>query len=79
MSGHSAVSQAQSARTAVCVLRVESRSEAGILITITTTPDIRFTSPGLTRSVATTADALSLVATFLEECEVSEILGNGAS
>jgi len=63
----------------VCVLRVERRGDAGVLITITTTPDVSVTSPGFARSVATPADALSLVATFLEEYEVTEILGNGTS
>jgi hypothetical protein len=64
-------------KTAVCVLRVESCGEAGLLITVTTTPDVSMRSPGKTRSVADAAEALSLVASFLAECEHGEITGTG--
>jgi hypothetical protein len=63
----------------VCVLRVESRGEAGALITVTTTPDVSIRSPGQTRSVADAAEALSLVASFLADYEHDEIAGSGTS
>ena len=66
-------------KTAVCVLRVESRGEAGVLITLTTTPDISVITPGHTQSVVRFDDALSLVANFLREYECSENSSNGAS
>jgi hypothetical protein len=66
----------RSPRTAVCVLRVEC-GEAGFLITVTTTPDVRMRSPGKARSVADAAEALSLVASFLADCEHGEIAGTG--
>jgi hypothetical protein len=55
-------------RVAVCVLRVESRGETGVLITVTTTSDVRAGAPGRTRSVAAADEALQLVAGFLDEC-----------
>ena len=64
-------------RVAVCVLRVESRGEEGVLITVTTTSDVRMTAPGRTQSVAGFAEALSLVSRFLEEYEHHQ--SNGAS
>jgi hypothetical protein len=67
----------RSPRTAVCVLRVESRGEAGLLITVTTTPDVNIRSPGKARSVADAAEALSLVARFLADCGHGEIAGTG--
>jgi hypothetical protein len=51
----------------VCVLRIEARGDAGVLITMTTTPDVTMTTPGRVRSVATVEEALSLVAGFLRE------------
>jgi hypothetical protein len=71
------VRRARHAKTAVCVLRVERRGEAGILITVTTTPDVSLTSPGQARSVADAADALSLVASFLAEYEHGETADTG--
>jgi hypothetical protein len=62
-------------RVAVCVLRVESRGEAGILITITTTSDVRLTVPGRTQSAAGAEEALALVARFLHEYERREKRG----
>jgi hypothetical protein len=62
-------------RVAVCVLRVESRGEAGILITITTTPDVQTTVPGRTQSVAQAEEALALVARFLHDYERREKRG----
>jgi hypothetical protein len=73
------VRRARSPRTAVCILRVESRGEAGVLITITTTPDVGTRSPAKTRSVANAAEALSLVASFLTDCEHGEIGCTGTS
>jgi hypothetical protein len=49
----------------VCVLRVESRDEAGLLITVLTTPDISVKSPAQKQSVTRPAEALTLVADFL--------------
>ena len=66
-------------RTAVCVLRIESRGEAGVLITVTTTPDVNVRSPGKARSVADTAEALSLVASFLADYGHGKIAGTGTS
>jgi hypothetical protein len=54
-------------RVAVCVLRVESRGESGILITVTTSADISVPSPGRTRVVAGTGEAIAEVADFLRE------------
>lgn len=62
-------------RVAVCVLRVESRGEIGVLITVTTTSDVRARAPGRTRSVTGFDEALRLVAGFLEKCEHRDILG----
>jgi hypothetical protein len=73
------VRRARPARTAVCVLRVESRGEAGVLITVTTTPDVSARSPDQTRSVADAAEALSLVANFLADYEHGERAGTGTS
>lgn len=69
--------RAQPPETAVCVLRVESRGEAGVLITVTTTPDVSMRSPGKTRVVADAAEALSLVASFLADYEHRGIAGAG--
>lgn len=66
-------------RVAVCVLRVESRGEGGVLITVTTTSDVRARSPGRARSVGGSAEALVLVAGFLDEYEHGERLGNGSN
>jgi hypothetical protein len=66
-------------RVAVCVLRVESRGEAGVLITVTTTSDVRMTAPGRTQSVVGFAEALSLVSRFLEEYEHHQFNGNETS
>ena len=64
---------------AVCVLRVESRGEVGVLITVTTTSDVRARAPGRTRSVSGSAEALALVAGFLDEYEHGDSLGNGSN
>jgi hypothetical protein len=71
------VRRARPPRTAVCVLRIESRGEAGILITVTTTPDVSMRSPGKTRLVADPAEALSVVASFLADYEHGGIAGAG--
>ena len=57
---------------AVCVLRIESRGEVGVLITVTTTSDIRARAPGRTRSVTRHYEALALVAGFLDEYEQNQ-------
>jgi hypothetical protein len=66
-------------RVAVCVLRIESRGEVGVLITVTTTPDIRARTPGRTRSVTGHDEALQLVAGFLDEYEQNQGLGHGSN
>jgi hypothetical protein len=66
-------------RVAVCVLRVESRGELGVLITVTTTSDIRARAPGRTRSVAGHDEALALVAGFLDEYEQNQDPGHGSN
>lgn len=71
--------RARPPRTAVCVLRVESRGETGVLITVITTPDVSMRSPGQIRSVPDAAEALSLVASFLANYEHGEIAGTGTS
>lgn len=69
------MSRAWPPRTAVCVLRVEPRSDREILITVTVSPDVSLASRRRSKSVATVDDALSLVASFLREYEHSENLG----
>jgi hypothetical protein len=66
-------------RTAVCVLRVEKRGPAGILITVTTTLDIAVSPRGDARSVASYEEALSLVASFLREYASRENSGPNVS
>jgi hypothetical protein len=61
---------------AVCVLRVESHEEMGVLITVTTTFDVRERAPGRRTSVTGFDEALELVADFLHECEHGKIPGN---
>ncbi len=63
----------------MCVLRVETRGEAGILITVITTPDVATTSPGRTQTVARADEALSLVARFLSAYEYGDVYNNGTS
>jgi len=64
--------RSMSPRVAVCVLRVERRGEVGVLITVTTTSDVRVRSPGRTRLVTRFAEALALVTGFLDEYEHGE-------
>jgi hypothetical protein len=71
--------QTTPSRTGVCVLRVERRGAAGILITVTTAPDISLRSPGQSRSVADAAAALCLVAGFLADYEHGDSAGTGTS
>jgi hypothetical protein len=57
-------------RVAMCVLRVESRGEGGILVTVTTSADISVLSAGRTRAFAGAGEAIAAVADFLKEyCE----------
>lgn len=56
----------------MCVLRVESRGEEGVLITVTTTSDVRLNVPGQTQAVAGYEEALALVARFLREYDPGE-------
>lgn len=57
-------------KTAVCVLRIEARGEAGVLITVIKTPDVNTITPGHARAVGSIDEALSLVAAFL--CEYGQ-------
>jgi hypothetical protein len=54
-------------KVAMCVVRIESRGEAGVLITVTTASNINVTAPGRSQSVAGPEEALALVAGFLRE------------
>ena len=74
--GCSTVVHSRPVRTAVCVVRVENRGPAGILITVTTTLDIAASSRGEARSVASYEEALSLVASFLRESVSRENSGH---
>jgi hypothetical protein len=73
------VARSRPTRTAVCVLRVEPQGEAGVLITVITTPDVAATSPGRTQTVANVDEALSLVAGFLAGYKHGNVYNNGAS
>jgi hypothetical protein len=59
----------------VCVLRIEERGAEGILVTLTTTLDINTAPRGTTRIVATSKQALALVAAFLSEYDSRETSG----
>jgi hypothetical protein len=73
------VARSRPTRTAVCVLRVEPRGEADVLITVITTPDVTATSPGHTQTAADVDEALSLVASFLHGYKHENVYNNGAS
>ena len=55
-------------KTAVCVLRVEQRRPGGVLITVTTTPDVENVPRGEARSIASCDEAIRLVTSFLQQC-----------
>jgi hypothetical protein len=55
-------------KTAVCVLRVEQHRPGGVLITVTTTPDVENVPRGEARSVASCDEAIRLVESFLRQC-----------
>ena len=63
----------------MCVLRVEARGAADVLITVTTTPDITATSPGVTKAVASIDEALTLVGGFLRTYVSENVYNNGTS
>ena len=65
-------------RTAVCVLRVENQAGGRFLITVTTTLDISASQQACVQSVGEFDDALSLVASFLQEYERGENPGTRA-
>jgi hypothetical protein len=56
-------------RTAVCVLRVEERPPGGVLITVTTTPDVGAGPRDEARSVTSCDEAIRLVKSFLQRCK----------
>jgi hypothetical protein len=62
------VKNSQVPKTAVCVLRVQERCPDGILITVTTSPDIENVPRGEVRSVASCDQAIRLVTSFLRQC-----------
>ena len=62
-------------RTAVCLLRVESRAAGGVLITVTTTLDIFAVPQGQSRSVASYDEAVCMVVRFLRQYASGEKLG----
>ena len=55
-------------KTAVCVLRVQQRCPDGVLITVTSSPDIENVPSGEVRSVASCDQAVRLVTSFLRQC-----------
>jgi hypothetical protein len=73
------VTRSRPPRTAVCVLRVEARGSAGVLITVTTTPDVTATSPGCTKAVASIDEALTLVGRFLHAYKDENVYNNDTS
>jgi hypothetical protein len=62
-------------RTALCVVRLEARGETGVLITITTTPDVNTIAPGRARTVGNVEEALSVLAGFLRGFQFSDPSG----
>lgn len=58
-------------KTAVCVLRIEERRPCGVLITVTSTPDVETGPRGEARSVTSCDEAIRLVTSFLEQWECS--------
>ena len=66
-------------KAAVCILRVEMRGAAGVLITITTTPDVTTTSPGHAKAVASVDEALTLVGRFLHVFRDENVYNNDTS
>jgi hypothetical protein len=73
------VTRSRPPRTAVCVLRIETRGADGVLITVTTTPDVTVTSPGRTKTVANVDEALALVARFLHAYKDGNVYNDGKS
>jgi hypothetical protein len=63
----------------VCVLRVEARDSGGVLITVTTTPDVTATSPGRTSAVASVDEALTLVGRFLRGYQDGKVYNKDTS
>jgi hypothetical protein len=73
------VARSRPPRTAVCVLRVEARGSAGVLITVTTTPDAASGLPGSTKAVASVEEAPTLVGRFLHAYKDENVYNNGTS
>jgi hypothetical protein len=65
-------------KTAVCVLRVEERRPCGVLITVTTTPDVETVPQGEARSVTSYDEAIQLVAFFLQRSKCPKCEGRKA-
>ena len=58
------MAEAEPPPVGVCVVRMTRRPEGGLLITVTTTPDVQRWR-GRARSVAVASDAIRLVAAFV--------------
>jgi hypothetical protein len=53
----------------MCVVRVEARGARGVLITMTTSPDIINSAPETTRSLIDPEATLSIISDFLRDCQ----------
>jgi hypothetical protein len=62
----------------VCIVRMTRRPEGGLLITITTSPDVRRTPGTRVENVVALADAMSLVSAFITGWTIdAEVVTNG--
>jgi hypothetical protein len=62
----------------VCIVRMTRRPEGGLLITITTSPDVRRTPGTRVENVVAAADAMSLVSAFITGWTIdAEVVTNG--
>jgi hypothetical protein len=62
----------------VCIVRMTRRPEGGLLITITTSPDVRHTPGTRVENVVAVADAMSLVSAFITGWTIdAEVVTNG--
>jgi hypothetical protein len=53
----------------MCVMRVEARGANGVLITVTTAPDITNSEQETTQRLTDSAAALSVIGDFLRDCQ----------
>jgi hypothetical protein len=54
---------------AMCVVRMEARGASGVLITVTTAPDITKSELETTRRLTDPGAALSAISDFLRDCQ----------